>query len=102
MNNKKIDILIYRFSGKQGFFTIPKKWCEECDMLIGLVKMRVREFGEERFNLSIKPWWLYWWQPLIKGGWHPPILMVNGRILSQGIVPTKESLDKALNDVITL
>jgi len=44
-------ITIYRFSGKQGFFSIAKKWCEEY-----------------------------------------------GKLISQGIVPSKETLIKALTD----
>jgi len=30
-------------------------------------------------------WLSVWWQPLIKGGWHAPIVMVNNQVISQGV-----------------
>lgn len=94
----EFNITIYRFTGNQGLFSVPKKWCEECDLLVEMVKKTISELGiEDKTRLSIKPWFLWWWQPLFfYFVWHTPILIINGRLISQGIVPNKETLIKAL------
>lgn len=93
-----INITIYRFTGSQGFFSIPKNWCEECDLLVALVKKTINELGiESKTQLTIKPWFLWWWQPLSTNlARHAPILIINGSLISQGIVPEKKVLTKAL------
>ncbi len=93
-----INITIYRFTGSQGFFSVPKKWCEECDLLVALVKKTIFELGiEDKTKLTVKPWFLWWWQPLlINFAWHAPILIINGNLISQGMVPEKNFLTKAL------
>ncbi len=93
-----IEVTIYRFTGSQGCFSIPKKWCEECDLLVAMVKKTISELGiESKTKLTIKPWFLWWWQPLLKYmAWHAPLLIINGTLISQGKVPNKETLIKAL------
>ncbi len=34
-------------------------------------------------TLDIRDWLSEWWKPLVKGGWHAPIVMVNGKVVSQ-------------------
>lgn len=96
--DKKHKIVIYRFTGRQGFFSIPKKWCEECDMLINLVKNTVSESGkEDEVELKILPWWLFWFIPLFKYRTiHAPMLTINDKLISAGIVPEKEAVLRAL------
>lgn len=104
-----IDITIYRFTGNQGLFRIPQKWCGECDLLVAMVKQTVQELGlEDQTKLEIKPWFLWWFKPLFKQlAWHAPILIINGKLISQGILPDKKIITYALiqngriNDEIT-
>lgn len=93
-----INITIYRFTGNQGFFSVPKKWCEECDLLVRLVEKTVKELGiESKTKITIKPWFLWWWQSLfLYFAWHAPILIINGKLVNQGIIPSKQNLIKAL------
>lgn len=97
-----INITIYRFTGRQGFFKVPKKWCEECDLLVATVKQTVEELGlENQTKLKVKPWFLWWWQPLfLRFAWHAPIFVVNGKLISQGKIPNKETLVKTLQNVV--
>lgn len=92
----KMRVTIYRFTGKQGFFTIPERYCEECDLTIAVTRDVLQELNESRFELVIKPWFLYFWEPLWRGGWHAPIVTINGRIFSQGVVPKKDEIKTAL------
>lgn len=98
----EIFITIYPFIASQGFFFIPKKWCEECDLLIVQVKKTVSELGlEDKVSLTIKPWLLWWWQPLLKYmAWHAPIFVVNGRLISQGVVPDKLTIISAWKNIV--
>lgn len=92
------EITIYRFTGSQGFFSIPKAWCEECDLLVAIVKKTVAQLGiEDKTKLEVKPWFLWFWQPILTHfAWHAPILVINGKLVSQGIVPDKLTLIQAL------
>ena len=89
---KKVQITIYRFSDKQGLFTIPKDWCLECDLLVDMVQDVVKELGvEEKVDLKIRPWFLWAWLPFFRYfAWHAPILVINGKLISQGIVPERQ------------
>ena len=37
-----------------------------------------------------------WWKPLARGGWHAPIVMVGGRIISQGHALNRGVLTEAV------
>ena len=102
MKNKKIQIVIYPMTGRQGLFTTPKGWCEECDLIIALVEDIVKELHiEDRAKIKIRPWFLWAWLPFFRYfAWHPPILIINGKLISQGIVPRKEQVIDALGQSI--
>jgi len=46
-----------------------------------------------RVSIEVKSWFNNLLPNLIKGGWHPPVVMVNGKIFSQGIVPDAKNLE---------
>ena len=94
----KHKIIIYRFTGRQGFFYIPKRWCKECDLLVTLVKNIIEHAGlKEDVELTIRPWWLLWFIPLFKyGSFHAPQLIINGKLISAGVVPKEEDVISAL------
>lgn len=91
-------ITIYRYAGKQGLFYIPKDWCEECDLLIALVKDTIKELHfEDKVETKIRPWFLWAWLPFFRYfAWHPPLLIIDGKLISQGIVPRKKQVIDAL------
>ena len=94
---KKVQITIYRFSGKQGLFTIPKDWCLECDLLVDMVQDVVKDLSiEEKVDLKIRPWFPWAWFVLLRYfAWHAPILIINGKLISQGIVPERQRVADA-------
>ncbi len=102
---EKIEIVVYRFTGRQLFFEVPQKWCEECDMTIGLTRSVLRELGLEndrRVRLVIKPWMINALEALSSGGWHPPVLLINGAVFSQGVVPDRRRLKALLTKLLKL
>ena len=96
MPQDRVRVTVYRFTGKQLFFTVPESYCEECDLTIRLVKRIASELGEDRVEVVVKPWFNYLLEALFKGGWHPPVVTVDGERVSQGVVPDAEMLSNRI------
>ena len=78
---------------RAGAITIYRTNSRESDTLIALVKEVIFELGAEKaVQLRLRAWWLLWCLPMCRGAWKPPILEINGKIFSQGIVPEKQTL----------
>jgi predicted thioredoxin/glutaredoxin len=89
-------VTVYPITGRQLFFTVPHSWCEECDLTVRLVSRVTEELpGVE---VRIKPWWNHLFDALRRGGWHAPVVTIDGRLFSQGIVPDAGELRAALTD----
>ena len=84
----------YPMTGKQLFFTVPHRICEECDLTVRAVQRATSDLpGVE---VRIRPWFRYLLGALRRGGWHPPIVTVDGKLYSQGVVPDVAELRAAL------
>jgi len=95
--NGEVRITIYKWAGKKGPFRIKSK-CEECDIGIPLVKDIVKRVDRDRgrVRVEVKPWLDNIFEVLWKGGWHAPIVMINGKVFSQGIVPDAKLLEETI------
>jgi hypothetical protein len=91
-----IDIVVYRITGRQGVIDIPHRYCEECDLTVEVARRVVDRLDDPAIRLNVRPWLLWFWRPLLRGGWHAPILTVNGRVVSQGVVPLPQTLLAAI------
>lgn len=81
---KKIKITVYRWAGSWGPFSV-KIPCGECSLTKDVIKDTIEnELVGVNIELEIKDWLSYWWRPLLKGGWHAPIVLVEKKIISQG------------------
>lgn len=89
-------IEVYRVTGRQLFFTVPERVCEECDLTVAVARSVVQRLGERVARVEVKPWLNHVLEALLRGGWHPPVVTVNGRVVSQGVVPDAESLERAV------
>jgi hypothetical protein len=87
-------VTVYPFTGRQLFFTIPDSWCRECDLTVAAVERATA--GRDDVRVEVKPWWNHLITVLRRGGWHAPVVMVDGRVFSQGVVPDVEALRGAL------
>ncbi|MCH7967317.1 MAG: hypothetical protein IIB02_07905 [Thaumarchaeota archaeon] len=96
----KVEIKIYRFTGKQLFFTIPEFVCHECDIVIRLVDKIVEKIESESISVQVYPWINNILSSLKKGGWHPPVIMINDKVFSQGIVPDEQKLEREILEEI--
>ena len=97
---EKLQIIIYKMTGKQLFFNVPEKVCEECDLSVAQVKSVANKVNGNAVDIKVKPWFNHVFQVLLKGGWHPPVVMINGKIFSQGIVPDAKELENKIRENI--
>jgi glutaredoxin len=80
----KIEIIIYRWAGKFGPFKI-KIPCGECALTRDIVQdILSTELANIPTSIQTFDWLTVWWKPLLKGGYHAPIVQVDGKIVSQG------------------
>ena len=86
-----IKITVYRWAGAWGPFKI-KIPCGECALTKDIIQNTLdNELKEIDIELEMREWLSEWWKPLLKGGLHAPIVVVNNKIVSQG-----EALNRGL------
>ncbi len=82
----EVHITQYKWEGSWGPFKIQVP-CGECSATEGVIKHVIdTRFPGAPIAFEAKPWLDNWWEVLWKGGWHAPITLVNGRVISQGAV----------------
>ncbi len=91
-----VDVTVYRITGRQGIIEVPHRYCEECDLTVQLVQHVINDIGVGTARLTVRPWMLWFWRPILRGGWHAPIVTVNGRVVSQGVVPAADAIRQAI------
>ena len=93
----KGTITLFPIAGKQFFFNVPDRWCKECDLTHQLIEKVTADY--ENIEIEVKPWLENLPKALIHGGWHPPVVLVNGKLFSQGVVPNERILRNHLNNL---
>ncbi len=85
MNQQPIKVHVFRWAGSWGPFKIKVR-CGECtltkDVIVDAVK---NELSGIPIELEMREWLSEWWRPLLKGGWHAPIVIVGEKVISQGV-----------------
>ena len=102
MIKKTVKLTLYRYAGKFLFFSIKNR-CNECDITyVILQRLMAEQLHGKPVSLEIVPWLDNFWKVIWRGGWHAPILTVNGKVFSQGKVPDipklLSTIGKFLND----
>ncbi len=93
-----VVVTVYPIAGKQLFFRVPDSLCRECELTVHVVKQLMGDLKAESrlVRLEVKPWLNNLIGALWRGGWHPPVVTINGRLFSQGMVPDAGRLREAL------
>jgi len=77
--NEPVLITQFKWAGKLGPFNI-KTSCSECDLTTSTLKdIMETEFKDKNVKLNVKPWLDNFFYCILRGTWHPPIIMVNGK-----------------------
>lgn len=87
-------ITVYPITGRQLFFKVPHRFCEECNLTIRAVRTLAERRGD--IEVRVRPWFNHLFDALRRGGWHAPVVTIDGEVFSQGIVPDIKALDAAL------
>ena len=79
-----IKVTLYRWAGSWGPFKVNIP-CGECTLTKDiLTDTFANELADVPVELEVKDWLSHWWEPLKAGAWHAPIVMVEGKVISQG------------------
>lgn len=96
-------VTVYPITGRQlGPVSIPHRFCTECDTTIRLVREVLAGLGRSDLRLEVKPWLRHMFDALRRGGWHAPVVTIDGKVYTQGIVPHREALEQRLSDLTAL
>ena len=91
-----VSVLLYKWAGAWGPFRV-KIPCGECSLTVDVINDTLNsELAGVPVNLEIREWLTEWWRPLPKGGWHAPIVLVEGRLVSQGNALNRGVLTEAI------
>jgi glutaredoxin len=92
----KVKITVFKWAGSFGPFKI-KIPCGECALTRDVIEDTVKnELAGIPIDVDIREWLSEWWKPLVKGGWHAPIVLVDGRVISQGAALNRGLLVQAV------
>jgi hypothetical protein len=94
--NDSVKITVYRWAGKKWFLRIQGE-CIECDLTVSQVRTVVARNSTWPIEWEIKPWLTHLWESLRRGGWHPPVVLVDGKLVRQGTIPTLAELQAAVH-----
>lgn len=79
-----IQLRLYKFEGQWGPFKVRIP-CGECALTEDIIEATLaHELANANVSFTTKEWLTYWWEPLIHGGWHAPIVLMDNKIFSQG------------------
>lgn len=91
-----IKITVYRWAGAWGPFKVNIP-CGECSLTKDVILDTMEnELDGIPIELDMRDWLTEWYKPLLKGGWHAPIIMVEGRIIAQGSALNRGLLTQAV------
>ena len=95
-----LEIVVYRITGPQlPGVRVPERICPECDLTVAAVDAAVRAAALSNVHVRVKPWLAALAEALWRGGWHPPVVAVDGKRYSQGVVPDPTALAAHLRAV---
>ncbi len=96
MTNQPVKVLVYKWAGQWGPFSVNIP-CGECALTSDVITDTFEnELAGIPVELEVREWLSEWWKPLLKGGWHAPIVMVEGQIVSQGHALNRGILTEAV------
>lgn len=96
MSNQTVKITIYRWAGAWGPFKVSIP-CGECALTVDIVNDTVaKDLDGIPVEIEIRDWLTEWYKTPLKGGWHAPIVMVDGKIIAQGSALNRGLLTEAV------
>ena len=96
MSSNPVKVILYRWAGAWGPFKVNIP-CGECSLTVDVIEDTfANELAEIPVELETHDWLSEWWRALRVGGWHAPIVVVGGRVVSQGHALNRGVLTEAI------
>ena len=95
-----VEIVVYVVTGDHGGLRVPERFCRECHLFT-----RAADLAAERVDadvdVSVRSWWTHLPFALRHGGYHAPVMVVDGTRLCQGHdVPTPDEVVAAVEEAL--
>ena len=91
-----VKVTLFRWAGAWGPFKVRIP-CGECALTLDVIRDTLEtELAGIPVELDVREWLTEWWKPLFRGGWHAPIVLVEGKVISQGIALNRGLLTQAV------
>lgn len=91
-----VKIEVFRWAGAWGPFKVSIP-CGECALTGDIIQdCLADELAGIKVQVDSRDWLTEWWKPLPKGGWHAPIVLVDGKVVSQGLALNRGLLVQAV------
>ena len=91
-----VNITVFRWAGAWGPFKVNIP-CGECALTHDIIQDCIdTDLAGIEVELDLRDWLTEWWKPLPKGGWHAPIVLVDGKVISQGAALNRGVLTQAV------
>ena len=91
-----VEIVLYRWAGKWGPFKVNIP-CGECTLTGDIIRDTIEhELAGIPIQFKTLDWLSNWWKPVLKGGWHAPIILVDDKIVAQGAALNRGVLAEAV------
>jgi len=95
-STEPVTVTLYRWAGQWGPFKVNIP-CGECALTVDVLEDTfANELQGIPIELDNREWLSEWYKPLRHGGWHAPIVMVDGKIISQGNALNRGVLTEAV------
>ncbi len=96
MMQQGVKVYLFRWAGAWGPFKV-KIPCGECTLSKDIIVDTLnQELAGIPVELEVREWLSEWWRPLLKGGWHAPIVIVEDQVISQGSALNRGLLTQAV------
>jgi glutaredoxin len=94
--DRPVTVTLFRWAGQWGPWKVNIP-CGECALTLDVIKdTMATELANVPTELDVREWLSEWWKPLPKGGWHAPIVLVEGKLVSQGAALNPGVLTEAI------
>jgi glutaredoxin len=95
-DRKPARLTLYRWAGSWGPFKV-RVACGECTLTTDIVKdVMANELACAPVELEVKDWLSHVIEAVLKGARHAPVVMLNGRVISQGVAVNRGLLAEAV------
>ena len=99
--NTPVNVTVFRWAGVWGPFKV-KIPCGECALTKDIIQDCMdTDLAGIDVDLDLRDWLTEWWKPLRRGGWHAPIVLVNDKLVSQGVALNRGALTQAVIEAAT-